>query len=173
MNCEGCGAPLQANVEKCPYCGAIVETEVEKLKRFGKLPKIRRVSLAFTILITPLTGGLYGLYWIFTRKKTLNSLAEEKVAEALIWSYVAAFILAFSPTFISSIAGAASWGIWIYMMVQTRTVLRNYALKYTDKNTVMESIAPSTVCVCVFGVIYLQYHINKMIDMGFFDSELL
>ncbi|MBQ7154443.1 MAG: zinc-ribbon domain-containing protein [Synergistaceae bacterium] len=93
MNCESCGAPLQANVEKCPYCGAIVESEVEKLKRFGKLPKIKRVSLAFTILITPLSWGLYGMYWIFTRKKTLNSLAEEKVAEAVIWAYVAAYIL--------------------------------------------------------------------------------
>ena len=75
--------------------------------------------------------------------------------------------------FISYIAAFASVGIWIYMKFQIRTILRTYALKYLDKNTVMESIAPSGVCVFFFGIIYLQYHINKMIDMGLFDPEVL
>ncbi len=52
-------------------------------------------------------------------------------------------------------------------------MVRSYALKFMDKTDVAAYIVPSGAMLFFFGSIYLQFEINKMIDVGMLEREIL
>ena len=99
MNCNSCGAQLQAEEEYCSYCGNITpygreladERKKDRLLRGLKTEKQpqqseqqrERIKFRYVpILLVPVlyvcTYTLYGLYWYISRADSLNALNAEK-----------------------------------------------------------------------------------------------
>ena len=105
MKCTGCGAPLEAGTERCPYCGsttpygeslmaekAAQKRDEERRRRQEGLPAMKVVSGAFIPVLYFFTLAGYAPYWYATRMTALNGLGTSKklskwgvAAYALLW----------------------------------------------------------------------------------------
>ena len=190
MKCQSCGAPLNAEDEVCEYCGTMTQygmdmlqerkrLEQEELRRHAleNLPKIKYVSIPFVIAMCILTLGCYVPYWYATRIAALKSLLPDK--KFPVWAIIA-FVLAWGLVVIlpsseenpSELLQLANTGaVWIaviasvYLAFTVRKILQEYAAKFMQADIAVESVAPSAVRALIFGAVYLQHCVNKMIKM--------
>lgn len=191
--CINCGAPLEAGTEKCPYCGTITkygeshleeklnhQREQERRKILENLPKIKFVSLPFMILVYIFTFFGYAPYWYATRMNTLNSLeSESKLPKwavgvyALLWAvmvivpgYEADIGISESLSqqiFNVSLGLAMTLSVWLAFI--TRNILQAHASKFMERNAVVQIIASSGVMLVLFGPLYIQTQVNRMLKM--------
>lgn len=193
MNCKNCGAPLTPEDEKCSYCGSYIErspAEIAKRQRIKQesirrerldsLPKIKFVQITFTVLANIITMGFYSIYWYVTRRNTLNTLTNDyKFPDIGLVIHVTALILFYvsNNESIYSLALPVSWLSGIYTAFQVKNILRAYALKNIDlinsgSINIINLVAPSSILLILFGSIYLQVQINKMIKSELFKPEI-
>ena len=193
MNCKNCGAPLTPDEEKCSYCGSYIErspSEIAERKRIKQesirherlkaLPEIKFVSIAFIVLANIFTLGFYAVYWYVSRRKIFDRLTNDyKFPDLGLVVHVIALILFYvsDNESIYSIALPVSWLSGIYMAFQVKNILRAYALKNIDlinsgSISITKLIAPSSILLILFGSIYLQSQINKMINLELFAPEV-
>lgn len=191
--CVNCGAPLEAEAEKCPYCGTVTpygesmleenrkkQREQERKRMLENLPKIKFVSLPFMILVYIFTFFGYAPYWYATRTKTLNSLESDSklpkwavAAYALLWCVMVIVPGSESEIGISesisqqifnvSLGLAMTISVWLAFI--TRNILQAHASDYMNRNDAVNTIAPSGVMLILFGPLYLQTQINRMLKM--------
>ena len=144
------------------------------------LPTMKYVSVAFTVFVYVFTLGCYSPYWYATRIAHLNALNSGKKFPA--WA-AGVFMLAFFGMYMSSSVAALLGGteeisqevfnyaaaivfvVSIYLAFAVRNILQAYAAKFMDKSAAVGSIAPSAVMLVLFGPIYLQHSVNRMIAM--------
>lgn len=186
MNCKNCGAPLNDNDEVCQYCGTVtphgasIRSERKRLEALENIPVMKYVSAAFSVFVYIITFGCYAPYWYATRIAHLNALNTGRKFPA--WA-AGVFVLAFCGVFLSdNIAGLFGGGqelaqiifdwsagiglvVSVYLAFAVRNILQAYAAKFMDKSAAVGSVAPSGVMLVLFGPIYLQHSVNKMIDM--------
>ena len=191
MNCQNCGAPLNPNNELCEYCGTMTpygismfqerkRLEQKELRRHAleNLPKFKHVSMPFVIAACILTAGCYAPYWYATRISALKSLLPDK--KFPVWA-ILVFVLAWglvillpgsedenTSELVQTANNCAVWGaivVSVYLAFSVRKILQEYAAKFMEANIAVESVAPSGVKLVIFGAIYLQSCINKMIRM--------
>ena len=200
MKCANCGAPIEANDEVCQYCGTRTpygvsmleehrrqEQEEQKRQALENLPKFKYVSEAFLIFVYVITLGYYAPYWYATRMKPLNDLdSGTKLPAWAVAIYALACLAIFfvpnmdetpvmSPELSQEIfnytaAIALLGSVWLAFWV--RKILQGYAAKFMDKNIAVGTIASSGVMLVLFGPIYLQHSINKMIKMKFLAPKI-
>ena len=191
--CVNCGAPLEAGAEKCPYCGTVTpygeslleekrtqQREQERKRMLENLPKIKFVSLPFIILVYIFTFFGYAPYWYATRMKTLNSLESDSklpkwavAVYALLWAVMVIVPGSESEIGISeaisqqifniSLGLAMTLSVWLAFI--TRNILQAHASNYMNRNDAVNTIAPSGVMLIIFGPLYLQTQINRMLKM--------
>ena len=58
-----------------------------------------------------------------------------------------------------------------WLAFRVRRILRDYAEKYIDMYEAENITAPSGLALFVFGPLYLQYSINRMIDANIFAPD--
>lgn len=125
-----------------------------------------------------LTAGCYSPYWYATRIAALKSLLPGK--KFPVWAIVI-FVLAWGLVILlpgndaenpsELVHTANNCAVWaaiiasIYLAFSVRKILQEYAAKFMEADIAVESIAPSGVKLVIFGAIYLQSCINKMIRM--------
>ncbi len=193
MKCANCGAPIEANDEVCQYCGTRTpygvsmleehkrqEQEAQKRQALENLPKMKYVSMGFAVFVYVITLGYYAPYWYATRMKPLNDLdSGTKLQPWAVGLYALACLAVFflpnmdetpgiSPEFSQELFNYAAalvfvGSIWLAFWV--RKILQGYAAKFMDKNIAVGSVASSGVMLVLFGPLYLQHSINKMIHM--------
>lgn len=190
MNCQNCGAPLKAEDEVCEYCGTMTQygtamlqerkrLEQEEIRSHAleNLPKIKYVSVPFVAAACILTLGCYAPYWYATRIAALKSLIPDK--KFPVWAVIA-FVLAWGllvilPSSEESPSEILQWAnngaVWaaliasVYLAFTVRKILQEYAAKFMQADIAVESVAPSALKALIFGAIYLQSCVNKMIKM--------
>ena len=170
MNCKHCGAPLKGWEKICPYCN--VPTDKDSRKSSIPLAGMKYVSGGLMITLSIVTFGIYNLYWYFSRRKNLNNLSPSsttKFPDVALWVWLGLNVLSaiFPPLGILSIVAST------YLVFTIRSMVRSYALKFMDKTDVAAYIVPSGAMLFFFGSIYLQFEINKMIDVGMLEREIL
>lgn len=191
--CVNCGAPLEAGAEKCPYCGTVTpygesmleekrtqQREQERKRMLENLPKIKFVSLPFMILVYIFTFFGYAPYWYATRMKTLNSLESDSklpkwaiAVYAMLWcvmvivpgseSDIGITEAISQQIFNISLGLAMTISVWLAFI--TRKILQAHASNYMEGNDAVNTIAPSGVMLILFGPLYLQTQINKMLKI--------
>jgi len=87
--CKNCGAKLEEGVKFCANCGSKVEEEqktpvvvtvnVEKGSS-RNTAGIQERSIAWSIVWSILTCGIYGLYWMYKLNDELNQLTDDTSA---------------------------------------------------------------------------------------------
>ena len=190
FNCKHCGAPLMTgNEEHCPYCGCLIEHEQkqtknqnQEIKRRENISKMKYVSEAAIITISIFTAGIYGIYWYITRRKSFNNLVEGMKFPDVgfiiyLGGWVMVFILANLPEAesydsLGSIAYLVSLCGAVYTAFSVKKILREYAARYLEAGTAVSLVAPSDIALFLFGYIYLQIQINKMIKADILSPEL-
>ena len=134
----------------------------------NNLVKIKYASTTYVLFLSVFTVGLYSIYWYGTRIGDLNKLNPECQLPAWgAWVYLASWIcMIFVPhgTVPAIIKGALSLFCW-WLVFRVREILRLYASKNISGSAAERYIAPSVLWTVLFGSIYLQSQINKMIQM--------
>ena len=191
MNCQNCGAPLKAEDELCEYCGTMTQygmTMLQERKRLEQeehrrhalenLPKFKYVPMPMVIALCILTLGCYAPYWYITRTASLKSLTDSKnfpvwaaVIFVIAWGLVVILPSGEEENASELLQWANNCAVWgaliasIYLAFAVRKILLAYAVKFMQADIAVESIAPSGVKLALFGAIYLQSCVNKMIKM--------
>ncbi len=66
--CPKCGNKVEGNLTYCPYCGSKLETGnttiVNNYYSNSTMPRIEERSIVMIIILSLITCGIYGLYWI-------------------------------------------------------------------------------------------------------------
>lgn len=191
MKCEGCGAPLDEGMERCPYCGTLVpvdesrlklKQQEERLKKLEGLARMKYVPSSFLVIAYIFTAGLYSVYWYAMRIKDINNLDPDYNVKLPAWG-VAIFGLLCCAQFLTEEIGIA-FGLSleqsdsvlnvivalviltsVWLAFRVRRIFQNYAAKYLDKAVAVGSVASSGVMLILFGAAYLQSQVNKMISM--------
>ena len=60
----------------------------------------------------------------------------------------------------------------IYIAFTVRSILQEYAAKFMDRDIAVGSVAPSAVNLVLFGPIYLQQCVNRMIKMKILAPQI-
>ncbi|MBQ9582514.1 MAG: DUF4234 domain-containing protein [Synergistaceae bacterium] len=145
-----------------------LKREAEYRKKLNNLVKIKYASTAFVLFLSVFTIGLYSIYWYGTRSGDLNKLNPECQLPA--WGagvYLASWIymMFIQSDDVQPIIMLASSIFYWWLAFRVRKILRLYASKNISGSVVARYIAPSAVWTFLFGSIYLQSQINKMIQM--------
>lgn len=193
MNCENCGAPLGVSDEFCAYCGSITPygKSLQEERRMpevrGDLPKMKHVSVAFMIFAYVFTLGWYASYWYATRMMQLIALtddAKKKLGVALGAAVLALSFLGMwtgketlewlgldkQTVFNYSVDTAIIVSLYLGFVV--RSILQSYAAGLIGRNVAVGTIAPSGVMLVLFGAVYLQHGINRMMKMKLLAPKL-
>ena len=193
MNCTNCGAPLKVDDEKCQYCGSITpygeqklqerrqhEREEQQRQSAANLPAMKYVSMTFAVCVYLITFGYYAPYWYATRIAQLNGLGTSKkfpawAAGVFGLACLGMFILPgwegyfgvteeFSQEVVNYSLGIA-FVVSVYLAFAVRGMLQEHAAKFMDRGAAVQTIAPSGLSLVLFGPLYLQACINRMIAM--------
>lgn len=183
LSCKKCGAALFAEGEKCGNCG-FSESSPTSAPQDG-LPKFKHIPILVMLALFIVTGGLYSTVWFLFRRDDLDQIAYppfNRKAGMLINFYVCSQLALYLV--------AALWGIGyelavffsafsfllavisIYLALLIRDILRIYVARTAPDNPLSDFVAPSILWTCLFGVFYLQSHINKLIDAHFFEERI-
>ncbi|WP_286953386.1 MULTISPECIES: DUF4234 domain-containing protein [Aminobacterium] len=172
LSCVSCGAVNEPGSKYCAYCGTLLQVKhifpaVEKAK-----VSFKRVSVGFVLFLTIVTLGFYQALWAFFRRKAFNQLnVSERISDwfALmpLVLLVASFAVSGNESDLERILGIATWILWIVLAFKMRRMLREYVAGFADKDFLL-NVAPSSVMTFFFTFFYIQYHINRLIDIGVF-----
>ncbi len=195
MNCKHCGAALPVGAARCEYCGAAtphaagnLEAILRERRREGLL-SMKRVSGGMLFLLYFFTFGLYGSIWHVLRNKSLNRLAPNiqiplwaaclQLALHLGWILIpqssVGQALGLSEEDVNdcfTLLSLAAFILSIWLCFKARSILQLYASRYLEKSVAVLSIAPSGLMIFLFGPLYLQGQINRMIAMELLDPDL-
>ena len=198
MNCKHCGAPLPTGALECPYCTAstpYAEQNAESIRdqrKKGSLGSLKRASLGLASLLYFLSFGFYGSAWYVLRCRSFNELDPKvtfpfaaTVANFLVTLTFLLFLLVEKPTLelwlgmseeelvgFQSTFMFLAMGISVYVAFGFRKILQNYAARHLDRSVAVQTIAPSGVMTCLFGSLYLQATVNRMISMELLNPEI-
>ena len=200
MKCATCGAPLEAGMEHCPYCGSttsygetLLEEKVrqkkdeEKRRQLEGLPRMKYISGAFIPILYFCTFAWYAPIWYGLRLRSLNALNPPDTMPAwgvalynLLW--ISVFLLPNSgerfgltqeqwQSFFNTALGVMIV-LSVWLAFKARSILQGYAAKSLEVSVVVHTVAPSNVLLILFGPMYLQYQINKMISMELLAPQI-
>ena len=127
---------------------------------------LKRFSAWAVFGLSLITLGIYPLYWLYSRSKTLNGFHTRKIADGLIRSAVIAFaVLVFTEVLIEFYAQSV-WLALIGTLSRIAYLTLYIVLLFALRNRLLDSIGSrvSPILTFLFGCIYLQYKINGAID---------
>lgn len=154
MFCQNCGSNVPAGTPNCPNCGAVLTNNqqsagMQQTMYSGTIPPIKNRSIAMSIILTIVTCGIYGLYWLICMTDESNSLSDQnKTASGgmtILWILLSCGIYSF---------------YWYYKMGKK---LHEAGLKYgktISDNSVLYIIL-SVLGLGVVSEILIQADLNK------------
>jgi hypothetical protein len=133
----------------------------------------KRTSVAFTVVMTVITLGIYMPYWYLSRRKAIHQLAGKEVLPiVLLWialglysiSFGISVLTLFSATFADIFSdsdrmmGYLGLAIIIFLSLKTRAVFQQH-FRQSNINPVL------TVLLTIW---YMQYKVNRELEI---DAE--
>ncbi|QTX32223.1 DUF4234 domain-containing protein [Aminithiophilus ramosus] len=185
--CRSCGADNPADSTYCAYCGSLLpRPEKEEAQRpddregsvgagpIGRrfsAPKagFKRISVAWFLVLSVVTLGIYPSLWVFLRRRDFNSLSStEKLSDVVAVLPLGVTLLAFATG--SSLGENGQGGInlvclglWIWIAFKMRTMLRDHVAGIAP-DYAATNVAPSPLWTVLFTSAYIQHQINRLID---------
>ncbi len=75
--CTSCGAPLEANTDNSGNFGADEAKEADMEKEEIIYTNVAPRSIVLSIVLSIVTCGIYGLYWMYELNNEVNELAQD------------------------------------------------------------------------------------------------
>lgn len=148
------------NPYQAPASDVTIAASAESIAHF------KRFSAWAVFALSLITLGIYPLYWLYSRSKTLNGFHTRKIDGGLIMGAVVAFVvLVLAEVLIEPYAQS--------VLLARIDLLSNIAylalyiiLLFTFRNRLLDLTGSrlSPILTFLFGCIYLQYKINGAID---------
>lgn len=181
MECPRCGAPLEADDEACEYCGLVTEygerlreerrQREEEAERLRNMPVMPFTEMHAAVIAYVLTLGFYSSFWFITRSVYLNRMKTElkfPLWAAVIYPAVC-FCFMFLPVGHESIGLAETPAKILFAVSSMLAYVMSVQLALRAQKILQErvpEIAPSVWMLALFGSLYLQYSVNRMIRAG-------
>ncbi len=73
--CPNCGTPIPNGVQYCPNCGKPLNANQPPI---GQNPSAFTRSIPLCIVLSIVTCGIYGLYWLYSLANDLNNASAEQ-----------------------------------------------------------------------------------------------
>lgn len=150
--------------ETSPY--TTPDSDLYAVEGSHKITNFKRFSAWGVFGLGIITFGMYPIYWLYTRSKTLNSFSENGISAVLLNILILFVVVSFSSGVLSgfmpenSIIAAANGILTLPYMILYLVVL--YKLRNRLNDITESKIGP---IITFFGSsIYLQYKINEEID---------
>lgn len=141
------------------------ESDVNTLDSGDDINNFSRFSAWGVLGLSIITLGIYPIYWMYTRSRTLNAFHENRISPAVLSLFMLFVVASFAIGFIGpqgDVAAILSLIINLGYTVLYLMVL--FGLRNRLKGMVDDNINP---IITFFGsAIYLQYVINKGIDQS-------
>ena len=77
MYCTNCGRKIKDGERYCPYCGTKTFDEKEFNQQRVNIALSRR-SIPICIILSIVTFGIYGLYWLYCLARDINILTNQE-----------------------------------------------------------------------------------------------
>lgn len=77
--CKNCGSQCDDGAKFCVYCGAALENSQNTVQQMNNQPIVPR-SIPLSIVLTIVTCGIYGIYWMIKLNDEVNYMANEPTA---------------------------------------------------------------------------------------------
>lgn len=182
--CPSCGSPLGAVPPPPP--GEIPAPPVSTPRE--EAPPVergvfKRVSLLVMVLLSVVTLGIYSGVWLYLRREAFNRLSPTiRLEEPLVWGVLGLSVLnaAFSfsdaacrfgeSSFLSSLLSLGSFVLMVVVAFRLRAMLRDYARRRDPSSLAAEQVARSGLWTFLFSFLYIQHHLNRLIDAGLVDT---
>ena len=74
MYCTRCGQQIEEGARYCPYCGEKIYKEEYT---YDQAPIYSR-SIPIAIILSIVTFGIYGLYWLYSLANDINTLTHQE-----------------------------------------------------------------------------------------------
>lgn len=139
------------------------ESDVSLVDPDAGIKNFERFSAWGVFGLSLITLGIYPIYWLYTRSKTLNSFHSNKISPILLSLFIV-FVIAsffsglFEPTEETIIISLAVINV-IYTILYLMVLFK---LRNRLNELVIDNINP---VITFFGsAIYLQYALNKCLD---------
>lgn len=130
--------------------------------------KFKRFSAWWVFLLTTLTSGLYGMYWVYSRTNEVNQYHEKKISKFLLFLFLGSFLtmmgtipFANNEQLIMVCAAATIAYMVLYVIVIFK--IRN-RLKDIISDTASWQYDVSIFLTFIFWATYLQFKINQLVD---------
>lgn len=144
------------------------EANLTEVNKSGDKPILRfeRFSAWGVFFLTLITFGIYGVYWLVSRTNKVNALATKKVSPAIVYGYVAVYVLNLVLSFVtvspvlSLIISLASMVIGLVFIFTLRSSISELINEGSN-----EPVKLGGIKTFFFNIIYFQYKINEAIDL--------
>ena len=137
MYCTNCGRKIKDGERYCPYCGTKTFNEYEFNQHkeeytYDQAPIYSR-SIPIAIILSIVTFGIYGLYWLYCLASDVNTLTGEEDSSGfkvlilsiitlglyeLYWLYKVGERLSDFQTLVYLILGILGWNIIAWAFIQ-------------------------------------------------------
>ncbi|MCX4028253.1 DUF4234 domain-containing protein [Endozoicomonas sp. SM1973] len=150
-----------------PYAvpDANLKVAQEPIQEISTLP---RISAWLVFLFTFITGGIYGMYWLYHRSRLINQFSPKVISPVLInltmFTYIASFAASFAAEdivmiMINLIITLISIILYIVLLLAVKD-----RLNLITRSNKGDNYFISSIFTLLFFNIYLQYKINQIID---------
>ena len=148
------------NPYQAPASDVTIAASAESIAHF------KRFSAWAVFGLSLITLGIYPLYWLYSRSKTLNGFHTRKIAGGLMRSAVIAFVVLVLTEVLTEAYAQSVWLALIGTLSRIAYLTLYLILLFALRNRLRDSIGSrvSPILTFLFGCIYLQYKINGAID---------
>lgn len=165
MFCPHCGTNLPNGTRFCPNCGAPTQPQTPPPNNgYGyrpnpgyppppstPIPPIPYRSIAMAVILTIITCGFYGIYWVISLVNELNQ-ASGRTADQ---SGGMVFLLGL-------VTCGIYWFVWLYQAGEKVQAVRIRATGYPGDNSGIVYLILSLLGFSIVSFALLQYELNKV-----------
>ncbi len=195
--CEYCGAQVKtdppvpsSSPKKSPKDEESGMRHLREGAPSGPRVALRTVSPVFMLLLSFLTFLFYPVLWVFLRRKAFDSMVpEKKLGLVLPLAFLAATVLFVAAGNIEKLPELAvtltfeekqalsGWSFlaWFASMTMVsfrmRTILRKFASRTDGSPLAANLVARSSAMTFFFQFLYIQHHMNLLVESGLADRE--
>lgn len=154
------------NQAQNPYKAPEAEVESAATDKISEV--FERFSAWGVFGLSLITFGIYNMYWHYNRSQRINERMEYQISSLFINATLTLWVLSFIanaggflPPMVTAILGFASLA---YLVMYIMWCFKIRAAIHAHVNAEKGTYAWANAFLTIFGALYLQYKINKIID---------
>lgn len=126
----------------------------------------KRISAFMVFLLTFITAGIYGAYWLATRSKVLNTIQERPISGIVINGFLVSYIVSIVFSILLELQPDNVSYLSLNALLTLAYVVFYVILAFTFRSRLRDVTRdmPNGILVFFFSAIYLQYKINVAVE---------